>query len=111
MGAVEACREKKIAQIGNVGDWVATTPDVFIGSAIADSGLAVLSAAEDLLAGTFKPGVIRKIGLKVPAAIRLSVSDRVPADIRAKLDQAARDIADEKLKVSTEWSGPEFANP
>ena len=97
MGAVDACREKKIAQIGNVFDWIPRAPDVFIGSAIADSGLAVLAAAEDRMNGSFKPGVIRKIGLAVPAAVRLTMADRVPPAIRAKIEETARDIASGKL--------------
>ena len=111
MGAVDACREKKIAQIGNVFDWIPRAPDVFIASAIADSGLAVLAAAEDRMNGSFKPGVIRKIGLAAPSAVRLTMADSVPPAIRAKIEETARDIASGKLVVSTEWSGPEFANP
>ncbi|MBX9757236.1 MAG: BMP family protein [Beijerinckiaceae bacterium] len=111
MGAVDACREKKIAQIGNVFDWIPRAPDVFVASAIADSGLAVLAAAEDRMSGAFKPGMIRKIGLAVPAAVRLSMADSVPPAVRERIEDAARDIASGKLVVSTDWNGPEFANP
>jgi hypothetical protein len=61
--------------------------------------------------GSLKPGVIRKIGLAVPAAVRLSMADSVPPAIRGKIEETARDIASGKLAVSTEWSGAEFANP
>ena len=110
-GAVEACRERKIWQIGNVGDWVATAPDVFIASAIADSGLALFAACEDVAKRTFKPGVIQKVGLSRPSAVRLQMADSVPAAIRARIDDAARDIVAGKLVVSTQWEGLEFANP
>ena len=110
-GAVEACREKGAKQIGNVGDWVATTPDVFIGSAIADSGLALGNAVLDLAASRFQPGSIRKIGLEQPAAVRLSVSEGVSADIRARLASLAADIVAHKIRVSTDWTGDEFTTP
>lgn len=110
-GAIEACRERKIAQIGNVGDWVATTPDVFVASAIADSGLAVLAACEDMMQGKFQPGTIKKVGLSRPAAVRLSTGPGVPQAVRERLDQAAADIVSGMLVVSTQWEGPEFANP
>ena len=48
-GAIEACRERGVKQIGNVRDWVAAMPTVFIASAVADSGVAVLRAVEDLI--------------------------------------------------------------
>ena len=110
-GAIEACRERKISQIGNVGDWVATMPDVFIASAIADSGLALLAACEDIAGGKFTPGSISKVGLSRPEAVRLSMATNLPADVRQKIDQAAKDIMSGKLAVSTQWEGPEFSNP
>ncbi len=78
---------------------------------IADPGVAVLAAAEDRMSGAFKPRVIRKTGLAVPAAVRLTMADSVPPAVRAKVEETARDIASGKLVVSTEWSGPEFASP
>ena len=110
-GAVEACRERKISQIGNVGDWVAVAPDVFVASAIADSGLAVFAACEDVSTGKFRPGVIQKVGLSRLAAVRLQMADSVPAAVREKIEQATRDIVSGKLVVSTQWEGAEFANP
>jgi hypothetical protein len=40
-GATEACREGGARQIGNVRDWIALVPDVFIASAIAELGLVI----------------------------------------------------------------------
>ncbi len=111
MGAIEACREKGAKQIGNVGDWVASVPDVFIGSAMADSGLALSNAVTDLAASRFQPGVIKKIGLEQQAAIRLSVADSVASPIRARLAGLAADIVAHKVSVSTVWTGEEFATP
>lgn len=111
MGAIEACRAKGAKQIGNVGDWVATTPDVFIGSAVADSGLALANAVADIAASRFQPGTIKKIGLEQPAAIRLSVADSVPADVRARLSNLAAEIVAHKVAVPTDWTGEEFATP
>jgi basic membrane protein A len=98
-GAIEACRDKGAGQIGNVRDWVASNPDVFVASAIADSGLAVFNAVRDLANGSFKPGVFRHIGLEQPEAVRLVIAPSVPEAVRTKIE------------VPTAWSGEEFANP
>lgn len=110
-GAVDACRDKGAKQIGNVRDWVASNPDVFVASAIADSGLAVFNAVRDLANGSFKPGVFRHIGLEQPEAIRLVVAPNVPEAVRARIAALSAEIAAGKLVVATEWSGEEFANP
>lgn len=110
-GAIEACRERGIWQIGNVGDFVARDPAVFLGSAMADAGLALFNAASDVVKGTFEPGRIRHIGLTDPAAVRLSVNPKVPADVHARIAALAAEIASGTLVVSTTWSGEEFPNP
>ena len=46
-GAIDACRERGARQIGNVVDWVALNPQVFIASAIADVSMAVFEAIHD----------------------------------------------------------------
>jgi basic membrane protein A and related proteins len=111
IGTIEACREKGAKQIGNVSDWVASVPDVFIASAIAESGVAVQKAVEDLVGGTLKTGVVEKVGLARPDAVRLTISSTVPANIRQRVDELAERIKTGVVSVSTVWDGPEFANP
>jgi basic membrane protein A len=94
-----------------VSDWVASVPDVFIASAIADSGVAVQKAVEDLVGGTLKTGVVEKTGLARPDAVRLTISSTVPANIRQRVDELAERIKTGVVSVSTVWDGPEFANP
>lgn len=111
MGAIEACRERKIAQIGNVRDWVADMPDVFIGSAVAQSGLAVVAAVEDLAAGKLQTGKVVKVGLERPEAVRLTMGAGVTADVRSKIDALAKEIVEGRITVSTDYTGAEFASP
>jgi basic membrane protein A len=110
-GAVEACREGGIKQIGNVRDWIPVAPDVFIASAIANSGIALLRAVEDLKAGTLKTGGIERIGLARPDAVQLTMSDTIGADVRAKVEGLAAAIKDGRVHVPTDWSGEEFQTP
>jgi basic membrane protein A len=110
-GAIDACRERGTKQIGNVRDWVAAMPDVFIGSAIADSGIAVLRAAEDLVSGKLKGNAIETIGLTRSDAVRLTMSSTVPAEIRERINALAEQIKAGKVVVPTGWNGPEFAAP
>ena len=111
VGAIDACREKGIKQIGNVGDWVATVPDVFIASAIANSGLAMSNAIFDVAASRFKSGVIQRIGLEQAEAVRLSMASSIPQVIQTKVASLTTDILTGRLNVSTDWIGEEFPNP
>jgi basic membrane protein A and related proteins len=111
MGAIEVCRERGAKQIGNVRDWVSAVPDVFIASAVADSGVAVLRAIEDLARGAVAANAVVKIGLARPDAVRLAMSAALGDDIRARVDDLARKIRDGEVEVPTTWSGSEFPNP
>jgi basic membrane protein A len=110
-GAIDACRERRVAQIGNVVDWVAVAPDVFIGSAIADSGRAVFAAAADFTGGKLRTGAIRSIGLEVPEAVRLTTGPNVSPEIVAHIAQLAGAVTAGTRAVPTVWSGAEFPTP
>jgi basic membrane protein A and related proteins len=111
IGAIEACRERGAKQIGNVGDWVAAMPDVFIASAVADSGIAVLRAVEDLVHGKIATDAVQKIGLARPEAVRLTMSPALGEDVRRRVDALAQHIKNGVVEVPTTWGGAEFANP
>ena len=110
-GVTAACRERGVKQIGNVGDWTAIAPDVFIASAFADSGRALFDAVADFTAGKFATGEIKRLGLETPEAVRLVMAPSVPVDIRGRIEAAASSIVAGTLKVPVEWSGSEFPTP
>ncbi|MET0239676.1 MAG: BMP family protein [Sphingobium sp.] len=110
-GAIAACRERGIFQIGNVIDWTRIAPDVFIASAMADSGLALFNAVADLAAGHFVPGVVRRIGLDHAQAVRLALGEGVKPEIARRLMMLSADIVAGRLTVDTEYDGPDFPNP
>jgi basic membrane protein A and related proteins len=110
-GAIEACRQRGIRQIGNVSDWVTKFPEVFIASAVADSGMAVQMAVADFVAGKLGLGAIKKIGLTRPDAVRLVMSPDLPAQQRLQVERLEQRIRAGDLEVSTTWNGREFATP
>ena len=110
-GAIAACRDKGAKQIGNVVDWVATSPDVFIGSAIADVSIAVFDAVRDFDGGTFESGKVRQIGLAQAEAVRLSMAPGVSQAARDKVAKVAAEILSGALVVPDTYDGPEFATP
>jgi basic membrane protein A len=110
-GSIDECKARGMPQIGNVTDWVAMRPDVFVGSAWADVGIAAFNACADVSAGRFAGAVHKRIGLEDPAAIRLIVADRVAPDIRARLETMRRGIVDGSIRIPTEYNGPEFDVP
>ncbi|HEY6132810.1 MAG TPA: BMP family ABC transporter substrate-binding protein, partial [Rubrivivax sp.] len=105
------CRDKGTRQIGNVIDWVALDPKVFVGSAIADVGTGVFNAVRDLRDGRFQPGVVRKLGLADSAAVRLSVAEDVPIDLKAMIADVADGIRSGRIHVPDQYDGPEFQTP
>ena len=107
-GAIEACRERGIKQIGNVRDWVAAMPDVFIGSAVADSGMAFFNAVRDVAQGSFKAGTVVRIGIAQPDAVRLTLGASVPSTVRSRIETYAADIAAGRIPIPETFSGPEF---
>lgn len=109
-GVTQACRERGARQIGNVVDWVAVDSQVFVASAMADVGRGVFQAVRDVQQGQFQ-GVIRKVGIADPAAVRLSMAPGVSAEVRARVMAAAEGIATGRIKVPEEYTGPEFATP
>ncbi|NVO16596.1 MAG: BMP family protein [Rhodoplanes sp.] len=110
-GAIDACRESGVQQIGNVVDWITIVPDVFVASACADSGRAVYQAIADKAAGRFGPGVIRQVGLETPEAVRLAMAPRVPDAVRSRIAGISADIVAGRLSVPHEWTGEEFPTP
>jgi basic membrane protein A and related proteins len=111
LGAIEACREFGAKQIGNVADWVAQVPDVFIASAVANSGVAVLQAIEDLVRGALASNAVIKIGVARPDAVRLTMAAAVSDDIRKRINALAQQIKEGGVEVPTTWDGSEFPNP
>ena len=110
-GAIEACRGRRIRQIGNVVDWVAVAPDVFIGSAVADVGMGVFRACDDFKEGRWPGATITRIGLESPDAVRLVLAADVPSDVRMAIDALGRDIAAHRIEFDEKYDGPEFNTP
>lgn len=108
VGAIEACRERGVFQIGNVRDWVSVDPEVFIASAIANVSIPGFLAAKDLAEGSFTPGTVRQIGLEVPEAVSLTLANSVDSGIQSEIETLAARIIAGEIAVSTEYSGPEF---
>lgn len=107
-GAIAACREKRIHQIGNVRDWIPVAPDVFVASAIADVSVAMKDAVTDAVAGRLVPGKPVRLGVASGSAVRLALAPEVPDDVRATVAADTAAIASGAITVSTDYAGPEF---
>ena len=101
----------KARQFGNVRDFTQDDPKIFVGSAVADSGAAAFAAVRDFVQGDFKGDTTHLIGLEDPDAVRLTLADDVPQDVREKIKQLTSDIVAKKITVATEYSGAEFPTP
>ena len=107
IGAIEACRERGVLQIGNVVDWYPIAPDVFIASAIADVSIPAFLAAEDFISGTLKLETKRRIGLDAPEAVRLAMAPSVPLEIQTEVEALAAKIVAGAIEVLTCYEGGE----
>ncbi|MNT01539.1 Purine-binding protein precursor [compost metagenome] len=107
-GAIAACRATGVRQIGNVLDWTARHPDVFLASAIADSGLCVQRAIDDYVRGQVAWGTVRTFGLEVPEAVRLALAPGVGHGVRAALDQWSQRLLDGSVSLPEAVAVDEF---
>ncbi|MGG5885693.1 BMP family ABC transporter substrate-binding protein [Falsiroseomonas sp. HC035] len=104
-GAIAACRAAGIRAIGNVRDWTAEDA-VFLASAVADNGVAMLAAIEAFLAGAFTD---RRIGLEAPEAVRLALAADVAPDLAARIDALRDEILSGAVRVPEDWPGRDWA--
>jgi basic membrane protein A len=108
-GSIEACRERRVPQIGNVRDWTIVHPDVFVASALADSGRLVEVWVDEILSGKLVGGEVRELGIEDPRAVSLSMAARVPADVRERIEAVTAEVRAGKIAIDAEYAGPEFA--
>lgn len=106
-GAIRACREQGVRQIGNALDWVARDPETFAGSAIARIDVGVRRAIDDMVSGSF-PEHIVEFGLADGDFVGLSLGQGVPRVVAEELDAFAEDIRTRRITVPTEYAGVEF---
>ena len=107
-GAIDACRARHIAQIGNVLDWTVRAPDVFVASALADSGWGIERAAQTFANGTFAFGQKQIVGLDQPAIVDLVFGERVPAGVRQRVGELAEQLKAGAITLDEDYHGPEF---
>jgi basic membrane protein A len=107
-GAIDACRRRGVAQIGNVLDWTRREPDVFVASALADSGWGIQAAVQDFLAGKLASGTKRTAGVEAPDIVDLLLAPRVPATVREEIARYRQALREHQLSIDDEYGGPEF---
>lgn len=110
-GVSRACRARGIRQIGNVLDWVARDPEVFVASAVADSGSCVTQAIADFAAGRLAVGTHRQFGLESPERVRLVMRDDVGAELRGRIDGWSQRLLRGEVRPAEHYDGPEFDLP
>lgn len=110
-GITRACRRRGLWQIGNVLDWVARDPAVYLASALADSGLCVERAAADHAAGALRVGAVTHFGLEADASLRLRLGADVSAEERRALDDWSARLARGEITVAPDYTGQEFTPP
>ena len=96
-----AATNGKVKEIGNDIDWTKDSP-IFIGSAVADSSVAIFNAAKDFHEGNFKANIISKIGLEDEAVVRLAIGEQVPKKVARKVAKLQKDLLAGKVKINTE---------
>jgi basic membrane protein A len=107
-GAIEACRERGIKQIGNVSDWVTAMPDVFVASAVSNAGVAVFQAGHDLSDNMWKGELVKRFGVRYPDAVRLALAPTVPQPVRLRIEGLTKEMAVGAIAIPETYSGPEF---
>lgn len=107
-GAIEACRERGVPQIGNARDWTQVDPQVFVASAIADTGRLVYDWVERALNHPDAPGSLGELGVENPEAVRLAMSARIPAAVQQQIEVLRTELVQTRPQWGTEYDGEEF---
>lgn len=108
-GAIAACREHDVRQIGTVRDWVAAMPDAFVASAVADPGYAIYMAARDLRDNLLKGDIVKRYGVYYPEGVRLALASSVPTEMRTRLERDRERIVAGGIEIPATFEGKEFA--
>jgi len=88
-------------------DMTAYGPKAHLGSAVINWAPYYIKATKEALDGSWKGGTASWWGVKEGAIDFVSVSDKVPADLKAKLDAAKAGLKDGSLVI---WKGPIMGN-
>ncbi len=107
-GAIAACRQGGVTQIGNARDWTQTDPDVFVASAMARIDIGVCRAIADMVDGV-SPGGIVEIGLADADAVSLALRPDVPEHHREILDDVTTALLEGAIPIPRDYEGPEFS--
>ncbi len=94
--------------IGDVRDWVALVPDVFVASAVADPGFAVFQAGRDLYDNVWQGELVRRFGVRSPDAVRLALAPGAPAAVQSSVTVLTQEVAAGSIKIPDAYGGPEF---
>lgn len=108
-GAIAACRELGMLQIGNVLDWTERLPDVFIASAIADSGRCVERAITDFGHDAVPFGGAVSFGLAEHEVVRLALARDAGNFARMQVEHWGRKLIDGTVRPARQYDGEEFA--
>lgn len=106
-GAIQACDEAGVRQIGNALDWVERRPETFLASAVARIDLGVEKAISDILNRDL-PDEALGYGLADGDFVRLSLSETVSSEIQNELELIAGRIRNSEIVITDEYEGPEF---
>jgi basic membrane protein A len=110
-GAIRACRERGLRQIGDGADWCAQDPEVFVASAVADAGWGVYRAIADVVERRFEAGRVVSVGLDSPAVCRLSMAATVAPALVVEIESLAAAILAGEISIPVTWEGGEFRPP
>jgi basic membrane protein A len=100
-GVFDACKEKKVFAFGANLDQNSNPSGIVIASGVIVAKPAFVDLAKRVKAGTYK-GEVSLMGMDKGAidfVINPALSDKIPADVRTKLDQTAADIRGGKIAV------------
>ncbi len=107
-GAIAACRDTGMRQIGNALDWVKMIPDVFCASALAQIDRAVIRAITDMVAGHVPSSVVEMGLADGDNSVGLSLHPNLEKSHRDAISAVAAQIASRAITVPVAYDGPEL---
>ena len=103
-----ACRELPIRQIRSVLDWVSRDPQVFVASAVADSGRCITEAVADFVSGRLNSSTIHVHGLEDPDYVRLVMTPAYAEKFGSAISDWKMRLLSGEIRPDDSYEGPEL---
>jgi len=98
--AIDACRNRGLAFIGQWRDWSALAPDTVVASCLGDPGALFSAAVQDIVDAVWRGDYVRTFGMRYPRMLGFSLAAATPPSLVAEMSEVATDVASGRVAAA-----------